>query len=345
MTRFHPSRRSLIKAAGAGSALFAAPALIRGARAQAKKVTYIAPFAYQMSFAPELNAVAGGHHARHGLDVEMLPGRGAAMAVQQVVAERALFTRTSGIEIALSVDKGVDLVGIATIVQSSNFFVVSADAKPVRNAKDMPGKTIGIVSVRGSTENTLDMMLAKNGIALEQVKRQPVGNAPSAYALIAQGRIDAMIVSLPTVTLLRESGEKILAWNTDQEAKQPGQVYLCLRSTLEKDPDAVTRFLRGIRDSARELVASDTPAKREAIVKRLGERFPIEGLNSPAAAAKTIEDEEPLWFSEGKENLLRNVPSRWAALIDNMNAAKQLERKIEPTQLYTNRFIEDVLRS
>ncbi|MBM3504884.1 MAG: ABC transporter substrate-binding protein [Alphaproteobacteria bacterium] len=345
MTRGTTTRRGVLKGAAAGSVILAAPAVVGQAAAQGKKVSYIAPFAYQMSFAPELNAVAGGHHARHGLDVEMLPGRGAAMAVQQVVAGRALFTRTSGIEIALSVDKGVDLVGIATMVQSSNFFVVSAQDKPIRNAKEMPGKTIGIVSVRGSTENTLDMMLAKNNIPIEQVKRQPVGNAPSAFALVAQGRIDAMIVSLPTVTLLRESGEKILAWNTDQEAKQPGQVYLCLKSTIEKDPDVCLRFVRGIRDSARELLAADTPAKREAIVKRLGEKFPIEGLTNPAAAAKTIEDEEPLWFSEGKENLLRNVPSRWQALIDNMNAAKQLERKIAATDLYTNRFVEEALRS
>ncbi len=339
------SRRTILKGAAGGSVLLAAPALIGRAQAQGKKVQYICPFAYQLSFAPELNSVAGGHQARHGLDVQVEAGRGGAMAVQQVVAERAMFSRASGLEIALSVDRGADLVGIATIVQASNFFVVSPEAKPIRNAKDMVGKTIGVVSVKGTTENLLDMMLIKHNIPVDKVPRQTVGNAPSAFALVQQGRIDAMIVSIPTVTLLRHAGEKIHAWSTDQEAKTPGQVYFCLRSTVEKEADTVARFLRGIRDSAREMLAADTQAKREAIVKRLGDQFKIEGATNLVAGAQTMVDEEELWLAEGKENLLINVPSRYKEMTDMMAAIKLIEKPLDPTRLYTNALIQDALKS
>lgn len=339
------SRRTILKGAAAGSALLASPALIGRAWAQSRKVQYISPFAYQLSFAPELNSFAGGHQARHGLDVEVEAGRGGAMAVQQVVAGRAMFSRASGLEIALSVSRGADLVGIATIVQASNFFVVSPEAKPIRTAKDMLGKTIGVVSVKGTTENLLDMMLIKNNIPVDKVPRQTVGNAPSAFALVQQGRVDAMIVSIPTVTLLREAGEKIVAWSTDVEAKTPGQVYFCQRSTVEKDADTVARFLRGIRDSAREMIAADTQAKREAIVKRLGEQFKIEGASNLKAGAQTIVDEEELWFAEGKENLLLNVPSRWKEMTDMMLAIGLIDKALDPTKLYTNALIQDAMKS
>lgn len=339
------SRRRLLGSSLAASALLGAPGLIKGAAAQGKKISYIAPFAYQMSFAAELNAVAGGHHTRHGLDVEMLPGRGTAMALQQLLAERALFGRSGGIDIAQANEKGLPVVGIATIVQGSNFWVVSTEAKPIRSVKDISGKTIGVVSVKGATEHILDMMLAKNGLVPEQTQRQAVGNAPSAYALVSAGRIDAMIVSTPTVSLLREAGEKFVAWNTDQEFRQPGEVYITLRSTLEKEPDTVIRFLRGLRNSTRELLAADNEAKREAIVVRLNGKFSVEGGDKPAAAAKTLVDAQKLWLGEGPENVLRNSPARWNELIQAMLGAKLLEKPVDPTTLYTNRFIDEALKA
>ena len=80
-------RRRFIASGGA----LAAVGLAGRAVAQApRKISFITPFGYLVGYAPTLNAQAGGHFAKEGLEVEMLPGKGSAVAVQQVIAGRAL---------------------------------------------------------------------------------------------------------------------------------------------------------------------------------------------------------------------------------------------------------------
>ena len=65
----------------------------RDAAAALKKAVYITPFKYLIGFAPTQNAQVGGHFARHGLDVEILGGTNAPMAIGQVLVGRADFGR------------------------------------------------------------------------------------------------------------------------------------------------------------------------------------------------------------------------------------------------------------
>ena len=55
-----------------------------------------------------------------------------------------------------------------------------------------------------------------------------------------------------------------------------------------------------------------------------------------------MREEEPLWFAEGPENLLRNVPSRWESITSGLIAAGFVQ-PVDPTTLYTNSFIDKVV--
>ena len=65
------SRRAFVagSAAVAGGAAIASTTGIRRARADLKKINFITPFSYLAGFAPVLNAAAGGHFERNGLDL------------------------------------------------------------------------------------------------------------------------------------------------------------------------------------------------------------------------------------------------------------------------------------
>lgn len=46
-----------------------------------------------------------------------------------------------------------------------------------------------------------------------------------------------------------------------------------------------------------------------------------------------------LWLTEGRQNVLHNVPARWASAVDNLRALG-LDGLKEPTYYCTNRFID-----
>src|SRR6185369_9802361 len=148
------SRRHLL---AAGSAIVGAGMLPTVVRAQQlRQINFITPLNYLIGYAPSLNAQAGGHFKKEGLDVTILPGKGSAVAVQQVIAGRALYGRGDPLAMA---------------------------------------KVIGIGDYGSASDNILDMMLALNGSKPDAVRREAIGNSPGGWGLIQQGRVDAHIVS------------------------------------------------------------------------------------------------------------------------------------------------------
>lgn len=333
------TRRNMLHGAGAG-ALVGGAALsgafdVRSAFA-ADKLTFVTPFRYLIAFSPVMNAHSGGYFKKQGFDSVVQGGTGSSSALQQVLAGRAKFTRTSSLDIIKAVaNQGVPLVGISTMVQGSVFNVVSLADKPIKTPADMKGKTIGVVSVGGGTENLLNMMLVQSGIDPKSVPRKAVGNSPGAFGLVKQGRIDAYIVSLGSVIALRKMGEKIHAWSTDKHAPNPSQVYCCTKATIDKEPETVQRFLKAIKGSVDEIVGGN----RAAIFDRMRKDFDIIGAKRREITLASLDGEIELWFSQGKENLMRNVPKLWDSAQDL--AAKVGLGKIDRIEdLYTNTFVD-----
>ena len=71
----------------------------------------------------------------------------------------------------------------------------------------MKGKTVGVVSVGGSTEQLLDIMLRAVGMTKADVSIKVVGNSPGVLQFVRQGRIDCFINSVGVVVALQTAGE------------------------------------------------------------------------------------------------------------------------------------------
>jgi len=337
-TRGRPlSRRGVIgHGLAAGATALCAPWLGATPARAATSLTYMTPFNYLIGFAPVLNAASGGHFAAQDLDVRVEGGQGSAGAIQQVLAGQAKFTRVSAIDILKAIDKqDLPIIGISTMVQGSVFHVVSSGKNPVRSPADMQGKTIGVVSKGGGTENLLDMMLVGAGIDPASVTRQVVGNSPGAFGLIEEGRIDAYIISIGPMVALREMGRDVVTFSTDDYAENPSQVYLCTRETAETEPETVMAFLRAIRASVDELMAEDIGP----VMERITGAYEVIGEDHPGILAKSFLAERDLWFSQGRENLLRNVPALWenAGRLTRMAGIADVP---DVSVAYTNAFVD-----
>jgi len=321
--------------AGAAAGAMAVSAIAPSALA-AEKLSFVTPFRYLIGFSPVLNAHSGGHFKKQGFDSEVIGGNGSASALQQLIAGRAKFVRTGSVDVMKAVaNQNVPLLAVSTIVQASTFNVVSPADKPIRSPEDMKGKKIGVVSVGGATENLLNMMLVRSGIDPKSVPRQRVGNSPGAFGLVKQGRISAYIISTGSVIALQKSGEDIHHWSTHKYAPIPSQVYTCTRATAEQEPETVVRFLRAVKASVAEISGSD----KGKLLDRMLKDFNIIGAKRRETTIASLEAEMKLWLTEGKENLLRNVPQLWANAQD-LTAKVGIARIDDVKALYTNRFID-----
>lgn len=315
---------------------------LRDARSQSlRAMTFVTPFSYILAFADVLNAKGGGFFEREGLDVTIQQGRGSAMAVQQIVGGGALLSRTGvGDHIrASSRPGGDDLIAVGTISQGSPFYVVSPPDKAVRTPADMAGKTIGVLSVGGATEIVLDVMLQATGVDRARVARQVAPNSPAGLQLIAQGRIDAYIVSAGVPVALQATNTPHVSWNTDDVAPIPGQCYIARRSTLAANSDIVVRFLRAVKLSLDSMLADTDLSKTLANLRG----FEIAEMRNATTAPLVLRNEMQFWLTAGRENMLRNVPERWQRGYDLMAAAGFAPAGVKAETLYTNEFVERAL--
>ena len=327
--------------AGLGAAGGAMLIRAQDARAQGVAMTYVAPFSFIMAFADVLHAEAGGFFEREGLKVTIEQARGSAMAVQQVIGGNALLSRTGGVDhIKAVAGQNAPLVSVGTIAQASPFFVISHADKPIRGPGDMKGKTIGILSQGGATDNLLDIMLVQAGLKPEDVKKELAGNSPAGFALIERGRIDAYITSVGPVVALREQGAKAIFWNTDDHAPVPGQCYIASRDQATKNGDAVVRFLRAVRKSAEDMFAD---ADLSRTLDRLA-KFEIAEARDRRVAALTLREDMKGWVSRGRENMLRHGPAEWAKAVELMAGVGIVPKGSDATKLYTNEFADLALK-
>ncbi|MDH7797613.1 MULTISPECIES: ABC transporter substrate-binding protein [unclassified Beijerinckia] len=330
-------RRRFIKtsAAATTAASLGFPAIVRGQTRD--QVSLMTPFGFIPDFIEMMNAVSGGHFAAQNLDAKIIGGQGGAQAMQQLVAGQVDILRAASLDVMLAKGQtNVPLVSIATIYQGGTFHMISPKSKPIEKAEDLKGKTVGLVTRGGTSDILLDLVLAKAGLKPDDVKREATGNSPGAMQFVKQGRVDCFFGSLLVVIALQNMKEEILAWSIDRYAPMPGQTYVVTQQTAEKKGAILTRAVRALHASAVEMV--DKPLK--PIFERAAKDFEIPGmrdLDSVVAQEKATIDQ--LWLSEGRENLMRNVPKLWQAGVSALRENK-IGNPGEAETLYTNKFLD-----
>jgi len=288
-----------------GSAGFAAAAYLLPSTANAADgFKFITPFGYSLSFSAVLYGHTGGFYAKEGLDVEVIGGKGAAMAAQMTIAKRTDSGRTGGANFIVSkVKNGVPITSIATIAQLSPFYVISPKSRGIVEVGDFAGKTFGMASLGGSMENTLNFMLRQGGVDPKLVNKVKVADTPAAFGLIEAGRIDGFMGNVSTTVRLTSTNNAIKAIKVNDGI--PGQVYVARDEDLVANADKYVRFLRATKASAEAILKANdlTP-----ILESIGGGYKVRALTDMENAKRDLKANSALWSAKGMDNLLRNVP-------------------------------------
>jgi NitT/TauT family transport system substrate-binding protein len=184
-------------------------ALATGARAQTAPVLHIATTPIDVG-AEVLYANDMGFFKAHGLTVDIqFIDNGSAIA--SAVASGAIdIAQGNVVTLATAHDKGLPFVVVAPAALYSSSAPTSAlivaKNSPIKTAKDLTGKTIGITGVKNITQLATMQWLDQNGGDSSSVKFIELKFSEMAPAAVA-GRIDAGVTAEPDLTNAVTSGD------------------------------------------------------------------------------------------------------------------------------------------
>lgn len=297
------------------------------------RMMFLTPQGFSLAFSTVMYARTGGFFAAEGLDVHVEGGRGAAQSIQLVAANQVQAGRTGGANYMVArVENDAPVLAFATIAQVSPFFMISPSDNPILEPEDYIGKVVGMASLGGSMEATLDLMLRRNDLNPADVRRERVADTPAGFGLIEAGRLNGFFGNVSTTTRLLAQPDLSISASPVRDGI-PGQVYVATEENLENRRAEFVAFTRGCYNAIQDIAARERDLA--PVIESMRTEFDIPGSDNLEVAIDDLYANSRLWLTNGVENALRNDPDQWAEAVDLLVEAGSLSRRPEAA-LYTN---------
>jgi NitT/TauT family transport system substrate-binding protein len=233
-----------------------------------------------------------GFFAKYNLDVNIESAQGGAELVNPVVSGQREFGFSNVSSLLIAQTRGLDLVAISagassTGEQGRDFgAIVAPGDSPIKNAKDLEGKTVAVNNLNNIGDTSVNASVRAAGGDPSKVKYVELA-FPAMPAALADKRIDAAWIVEPFLTITKEHGAKVVAWNlVDTSPRLMIAAYFTTRKYAKEHPDIVKRFQEAMKESlayadshndeVRAIVPTFTRVSKEMIGKSTLPRWPTE---------------------------------------------------------------------
>ena len=210
-----------------------------------------------------------GYFTKAGLNVEITIMQNGAAIGSAIVAGSLQVGSSSTLIIANTQAKGLPFAFIAPGGQyndasPSTVLVVPANS-PVQSAKDLAGKTIALLTLRGIDQSAAEKWIDENGASSAAVKFVEIA-PPEMPAALARGTVDAAMLAEPYLDAAKAS-VRVLGKAYGAVAKT-WLIAGWFSSTdwIAQNPDTVRKFADVMRQSADW--ANANPVKAAAILSK-----------------------------------------------------------------------------
>lgn len=309
-----------------------------GGQGGPRKATFLCVTPLSLGFSAELIADTAGYFADEGVEIEFQFPRGSAQAIQVLLAGGAPLTRIGDIEAMIAIaGQDAPLVNVAMPVKLSTLRIVSSSENPLEKPEDFRGNLIGVPSEGGTSETTLDLVLAAGGIDKAEVPRQVVGLTPGVFSLVREGRIAGYFVSTDTAIQIQHQHPDAVVFEPGTVIATGGQFYAVSREGLERDRDLLRGYLRAIRTAADFIIADE---ELDETLELIRSTYDFETLRDTEIAKESLRSEFAAWTVGGNDNVLAVVPERWNAAYEELVAAGLIQGGLDPNEWYTNELVE-----
>jgi NitT/TauT family transport system substrate-binding protein len=243
MSRSMTRRAALTVLAGSLAAL-----RLPAARAAAEPLRVGKAVVENVGFIPLDVGMETGLFAKHGVAVEELNFAGGAKIAQAMTAGAIDISLSAGPDMQF-VAKGAPEIAIGSIAEFPGFmaYVVGANSS-LRGLDDLRGKRVGITSPGSLTDWLAEELNRVKGWSGEDrmTKATVGGSTPTVMAALKTGQVDASITSAQLGLQLGENGEgRLLSDCSAYVGTIELYTMFASKATIERNPDAVRRFLKG----------------------------------------------------------------------------------------------------
>ena len=178
-------------------------------------------------------------------------------------------------------NRGAPIQAVAFTGRRSTLKLVSDKGNPMTTPQDLVGQRIGIPSEGGTSETTLDLMLANSGIDPKKVQRQVTGFTPGTFELIKRKRIAGFIIGGSQEQQFREAQPTSVFLETAKYV-QDGLTYITSPDGIKNNKPQIEAYMRALKGAMLQIV-DDGPEYTDTI-KKLRSKYDFPELKSETAA-------------------------------------------------------------
>jgi ABC-type nitrate/sulfonate/bicarbonate transport system substrate-binding protein len=286
----------------------------------------------QLGYAAEYIADMDGYFKKEGLTVKVSTARGSAPAIQAILSGTALLSWVGWLESVLDIaNQGAPIQSVAFTGRRSTLAIVSdKDKKPLHQPQDLVGNRIGIPSAGGTSETTLNLMLAANNIPKNKVPRQVTGFTPGTFELIKNGRIAGFVIGASQEEQFREAQPDSMFLNTADYVTD-GLNYITSKKGLDSSQDQIKAYMRALKGSM-EQILEDKPKGYPDTIKKLRSKYDFDELKKDAVAKAYLDFNVGSWVIDGQDKLLKVDPEKWKATYDAAVKVKAAKAGVDVTK-------------
>lgn len=210
-----------------------------------------------VEFAGEYFADTNGYYKAAGFtQVELLSGGGSGTSVESGLATGRCWAGLSAPTItAPAVLQGAPLKIVGATFQKNPFAIISLSKNPIKEAKDLAGKRIG---VQDSNELVWNALLKANGLDASSVTRVPFQSDPS---MLTSGQLDGYVgfVTSGPVNLRLQGHDPEYLLLSDAGLPLVAETFTVTQETIDNERDKLKAFLTAEIKGWKDAVAD--PAK------------------------------------------------------------------------------------
>ncbi|WP_051914480.1 ABC transporter substrate-binding protein [Thermorudis peleae] len=180
------------------------------------KITFAVGGQEQFIYLPLTLAKQLGYFQEQGIDVTIANFSGGSKAAEALVGGSADFVMGFYDHTIQVQPKGQYLQSVCLIDQYPGIVLLVSQkaADKIKTLDDLKGKTVGVTAPGSSTQFFLNFILSQHNIPQDAVSVVAIGTGSTAYAAIAEGKVDAGMTVDPAATQLVQDGKATVLWDT-----------------------------------------------------------------------------------------------------------------------------------
>lgn len=244
MPQFRTSRREFLRNTAAVAGLAAGSSFIDVVPASAQSPTKVRMqlgWLASNGILGEIVAMNKGYYKEAGVELEINPGGPNVDGVGGVAAgQSSLGQISSSPSIMLARSAGIPIKAFGAGYQKHPFTYFSLENSPIREPKDMIGKTI---ATQPTAMILLRALLAKNGIAEDQVEAVNMGSDMNQLLTGQAQAVTGWLTNTNALKVLGDDRVDMMLWDTGIQLY--ANVYYATDQALSESAETLANFLTG----------------------------------------------------------------------------------------------------